>query len=102
MNQNARGRELFAAAALKEIPKLLTLQDRNRHSPTYGCFDRNYWHYKVIDFPSGMSQEFVWPLALACTLDLPNNSYFGSEAVREYVRAGILFAARSAHPRRFV
>lgn len=98
MKGDARGRELFAAAALQEIPKLLTLQDRNPHSPTYGCFDRNYWHYKVIDFPSGMSQEFVWPLALACTLDLPANSYFGNETLREYVRAGILFAARSAHP----
>jgi hypothetical protein len=97
MNRNTRGRELLAAAALKEIPKLLTLQDRNRHSPTYGCFDRNYWHYKVIDFPSGMAQEFVWPLALACTLDLPSNPYVGNEAVREYVRAGILFAARSGH-----
>jgi hypothetical protein len=90
-------REIFARAALKEIPKLLTLQDRNRHSPTYGCFDRNYWHYKVADFPCGMSQEFVWPLALAVDVDLAGNRFRDNEVVREYVRAGILFAARSAH-----
>jgi hypothetical protein len=33
-------RELFAREALALIPKILTLQDRNAHSPTYGCFDR--------------------------------------------------------------
>ncbi len=58
-------RDLFAKEALAQIPKILTLQDRNPHSPTYGCFDRTFWQYKVIDFPAGMSQEFVYPLALA-------------------------------------
>jgi hypothetical protein len=33
-------RDALASAALAEIPKILTLLDRNRHSPTYGCFDR--------------------------------------------------------------
>ena len=57
----AGDRDRFAHEALALIPKILTLQDRNAHSPTYGCFDRNYWHYKIIDFPSGMAAEFVWP-----------------------------------------
>src|SRR4051794_30005486 len=91
-------RERFAREALAQIPKLLTLQDRNPHSPSYGCFDRNFWHYKIIDFPSGMAQEFVWPLALAWALDLPDNPYYQSPAIREWVQAGILYAARSAHP----
>src|SRR4051812_1251024 len=91
------GGELFADFPLREIPKLLTLQDRNRHSPTYGCFDRNYWHYKVADFPCGMSQEFVWPLALAIESDIPDNPFHNSDTLREYVRSGILFAGRSAH-----
>lgn len=91
-------RELLARVALNEIPKLLTLQDRNPHSPTYGCFDRNFWHYKIIDFPSGMSQEFVWPLALAWSLDLPGNPYYQDPSIREWVQAGILYAAHSAHP----
>src|SRR5262245_38682993 len=91
-------RELFAREALAQIPKILTLQDRNAHSPTYGCFDRNFWHYKIIDFPSGMAAEFVWPLALAGTLDIPGNPYFQQPAIREWVEAGILYAAKSAHP----
>jgi hypothetical protein len=91
-------KELFAQNALAQVPKILTLQDRNPHSATYGCFDRNFWHYKIIDFPSGMSQEFVWPLALAYTLPIEGNRYFQQPAIREWVEAGILYAARSAHP----
>ncbi|HSB11010.1 MAG TPA: hypothetical protein VLM38_16095 [Blastocatellia bacterium] len=90
-------RELLAEAALAQIPKILTLLDRNPHSPTYGCFDRNYWHYRIIDFPSGMAQEFVLPLALAYELNIPGNPYHRQPAVKEWVEAGILFAARSAH-----
>src|SRR5919198_3476886 len=94
---NSSGGELFAEFALREIPKLLTLQDRNPHSPTYGCFDRNFWHYKIIDFPSGMSQEFVWPLALAYSLPIPRNQFHQQPAIKECISAGIRFAARSAH-----
>ena len=90
-------RELFADAALRQIPKILTLLDRNPHSPTYGCFDRNYWHYRMIDFPSGMAQEFVLPLALAYELNIPNNPYHHQPAIKNWVEAGILFAARSSH-----
>jgi hypothetical protein len=90
-------RELFARQALALIPKLLTLQDRNPHSPTYGCFDRNYWHYKIIDFPSGMAAEFVWPLALAYSLELEGNSFFHDPALKQWILAGIHYAARSAH-----
>jgi hypothetical protein len=90
-------KELFAREALALIPKLLTLLDRNPHSPTYGCFDRNYWHYKILDFPSGMAQEFVWPLALAYDTPLSNNPFYKQPAVREWISAGIRFASASAH-----
>ena len=90
-------RQLFADAALRQIPKILTLLDRNPHSPAYGCFDRNYWHYRMIDFPSGMAQEFVLPLALAYELNIPDNPYHRQPAIKNWVEAGILFAARSAH-----
>jgi hypothetical protein len=91
-------RDALARAALAEIPKLLTLLDRTPVSPTYGCFDRLYWHYRMIDFPCGMSQEFVLPLALAWSLDLPGNPYRGQGSIRAWAEAGIRFAARSAHP----
>lgn len=33
--------------------------DRDPNSPTFGCFDRNYWHYKTIDFSSAILQQSV-------------------------------------------
>ncbi|HEY2344055.1 MAG TPA: hypothetical protein VGH90_13520 [Chthoniobacteraceae bacterium] len=87
----------FAREALAQIPKILTLQDRNAHSPTYGCFDRNFWHYKIIDFPSGMAAEFVWPLALAFSLEIEGNSFHRQPALREWGAAAIRYAAKSAH-----
>jgi hypothetical protein len=76
---------------------LLTLQDRNPHSPTYGCFDRAFWHDKVVDFSNGCAVEAVWPLALAATLEVPGNRFLRHSAVLEWGRAGIAYAARSAH-----
>lgn len=90
-------RDLFAREALAQIPKILTLLDRNPHSPTYGCFDRTFWQYKVIDFPAGMSQEFVYPLALAYSCDLPDNIYYQQPMIKEWVKAGIEYAALSSH-----
>ncbi|HEY9699240.1 MAG TPA: hypothetical protein V6D10_18420 [Trichocoleus sp.] len=90
-------KDLFAREALAQIPKILTLLDRNPHSPTYGCFDRNFWQYKIIDFPSGMSQEFVLPLTLAYEANLPDNPYYQQPAIKSWVEAGILYAAKSAH-----
>ncbi|WP_039713363.1 hypothetical protein [Scytonema millei] len=90
-------KNLFAREAIAQIPKILTLMDRNVHSPTYGCCDRNFWHYKIIDFPSGMAQEFVLPLALAYDTDLPDNPFYRQKIVPQWVEAGILYAARSAH-----
>lgn len=90
-------RDLFAREAIGQIPKILTLLDRNPHSPTYGCFDRNFWHYKIIDFPSGMAQEFVWPLTLVYHTNLPDNPYYQKPVIKDWVEAGIFYAAHSGH-----
>lgn len=90
-------KDLFARAALAQIPKILTLLDRNPHSPTYGCFDRNFWHYKIIDFPSGMSQEFVWCLALAYDTNIAGNPFYQQTVLKDWVEAGIYYTATSAH-----
>ncbi|MEJ2039971.1 MAG: hypothetical protein P8X55_13725, partial [Desulfosarcinaceae bacterium] len=94
---DVEAKNAFLGKALEDLPKLLTLLDRNPHSPSYGCFDRNYWHYKIIDFPSGMAQEFVFPLALAFDTRAKGNPYFGKRVLRDWVHAGMAFAAKSAH-----
>ncbi len=41
----------------RQLPRVLTQMDRDPGSPTFGCFDRNYWHYKIRDFPSAILQQ---------------------------------------------
>lgn len=90
-------RDWYAWEALRAIPRLVLMADKNPFSRTYGCFDRSFWHYRTMDFPCGMNQELVLPLALAHKLDMPRNPYKGSERLRELVVAGIDYAAKSSH-----
>ena len=43
-----------------QVKRILTQLDRDNDSPTYGCFDRNHWHYKIRDFPSSILQQGVF------------------------------------------
>lgn len=93
-----KGRELYAKVGLAQIPHILAMVDRHRLSPTYGCFDRSYWHYRTAPFPSGMYQEFVLPLALVFKFPFPGGEEFHLQPrLKELVKAGIRFAARSSH-----
>jgi len=89
--------QYYLSRVQAELPRVLTLVDRDPSSPTYGCFDRNYWHYRTQDFPSGMYQELALPLAQAVALEWPGNRFYGEPRLRELALAGIDFAARSAH-----
>jgi hypothetical protein len=89
-------KDLYAQVGLTQIPHILGMLDRNPLSPTYGCFDRSYWHYKTSGFPSGMYQEFVLPLALVYRYDFPGGElYRGRSRIQELVVAGINYARRS-------
>lgn len=89
--------ELYLHAALREIPRLLGSIDRNPLRATYGCFDRQYWHYRTAAFPSEMYQEGVLPLALIYSLPHRANRWHGDEQVRALAIAGLQFSARSMH-----
>ena len=91
-------RDWYAYEALRALPRIILMIDKNRFSKTYGCFDREYWHYRTVDFPCGMNQEFCLPLALAYKYDLPHNPYYRNERLKELAVASIRFAAQSAHP----
>jgi len=89
-------KEVYVEDAVPQIKRLLTLLDRNPTSKTYGCFDRNYWHYKIKDFPSGMSQEFVLALALVTQEDFPGNIFFQNEQTKKFVSAALRFMSASS------
>lgn len=52
----------FQRYAQAQVARVLTQMDRDPDSPTFGCFDRNYWHYKIRDFPSAILQQGLFTL----------------------------------------
>ena len=90
-------RNFYLGAALADVPRLLGAVDRNPYRPTYGCMDRQFWHYRTSSFPSQMFQEGVLPLALVYSVKLPGNRWQGDLRVRELAVAAMRFAARSSH-----
>ena len=41
------------------VRRVLTHLDRDPDSPTFGCFDRAFWHYKARDYSSAILQQSV-------------------------------------------
>ena len=82
-------RDLYAQKGLAQIPRLLSLEDRNPLSPTYGCSNREYWLCRSTDFPSAIAQFGIHALALAWRYDMPGNIYYQQEKIRQWTVAGI-------------
>lgn len=73
------------------VPRVAGLCDRAESSITFGCFDRNYWHYRLIDLPNARFQEAAWLLALAWDTERPGNRFYRARAVESWVRAAWRF-----------
>lgn len=82
---------IYLDTILMEAPRLLGLLDKNPSSPTFGCFDRQYWHYSVTDFPCARYQEAVLTLALLYTLDVPGNVYFRNPYILLWIDGALKF-----------
>ena len=39
------------------LPRILSQCCRDANNPAYGCFDRNFWHYRMRDFSSIILQQ---------------------------------------------
>lgn len=85
------GREVYSVVIIKQIPRLLGLIDRNPYSPTYGCCDRNFWHYNIIDFPCARMQELCLTLALIYKGEYPNNRYYKKDRIKDLSVAAMEF-----------
>ncbi|MEK6234268.1 MAG: hypothetical protein N2C14_06125, partial [Planctomycetales bacterium] len=90
-------RRQYWETAKSYLPRLLGAIDRNPFRPTHGCLDREFWHYRTSDFPCGMHQEAVLPLALAWAKPFPNNPWQGQERLRDLGIAALRFSARGSH-----
>jgi hypothetical protein len=82
-------RNVYAEKAVSQIPRILSLQDRNSFSPTYGCMHRDYWFYKTSDFPDAVRQFGVHALSLVYSKDFPNNPYRNHPKILEWALAAM-------------
>ncbi len=88
------GHEKFLEIALSRIPAILSLQDRNQFSPSYGSFDREHWQYKKTDTPYASVQCASFSLTLLYKNKLPNNPYFQNKKILEWITAGLRFLGK--------
>ena len=84
-------KQVYLQSVLEQMPRLLGLLDRNPLSQTYGCFDRQYWHYHVADFPSARHQEAALTLALLYQLQHKKNPYFQNRLLLKWIEAALHF-----------
>jgi len=71
--------------------RVLGLGDRDPASPTFGCFDRYYWHYKALDFPNARAQEIGHYLAVLYANCFEGNRYAGEPMILKWAEAAVRF-----------
>ncbi len=76
---------------------LLSEQNRDPYTPTYGCFDRRYWGWKLVDYPEATFQRNVYPLAWLLQRTQNEENGRAGEILTEAVKAGLKFAAQIQH-----
>ncbi len=87
----------YARFAFDQIPRCLSLIDRNPLSPTYGCANREYWLARSTDFPSAIAQYAILPLALVYQEPFFDNPYYRHPKVANWLMAAMSYVARIQH-----
>ncbi len=82
-------RDIYAHKAISQIPRLLSLEDRNPFSPTYGCCNREFWLCRSVDFPNSIMQFGMHALALAWRHPMPGNIYHQHPKALEWTVAAM-------------
>jgi len=90
-------KEIYLKKTLSQIPRVLSLQDRDVSSQNYGCFDRSFWAWKFKDFPDASLQRAVYPLSLIYSLNSEDNSYFKNENLANWIKTGMMFWTKIQH-----
>jgi hypothetical protein len=88
---------VFVDAILAEAPRVLSLMDREAHSPTAGCGDRTYWAWKFTDFPASRLQESLCVLAFLYATPLPGSPYYRRGKLLEWITRGLRFWSEVQH-----
>lgn len=84
--------------ALQPAPRIISHQDRNEMSPTYGYFGRRYWAWKTSPMPDASNQYALYYLALLWSLREDRNPYFQTRRTLEWIHAGLSRWIQLQHP----
>lgn len=87
----------FLKESISILPRVLGLIDRNSKSHTFGCSDRNYWHYLLHDLPNARLQDTAWLLTLIYILELPENRYARNSKILEWAVAAVSYWSQIQH-----
>lgn len=81
--------DVYKKIILDRLPQILSHFNRNKYSFSFGCFDRNFWHYKIVDIPSARFQEGVLILALIY-ID-SEIQFFQKKKIKEWIEGALQF-----------
>lgn len=70
MNEIRQTNERLGATIAQLMPRILTQASRDPNSATFGACDRDWWHYRIRDFPSAILQQAAWTIWLAAELPM--------------------------------
>jgi len=69
--------------------RIVSLEDWNACSPTFGCFDRDYWAWKSKDMQDACMQNGVYILAMLWNSNFEGNIYYKNEKVFKHIIVGV-------------
>ena len=75
-------RNVYRIAGAEVAERILGLGDRREGSDTAGCYDRMFWKYRLIDYPSLWFQSVSGYLALLWSM--PEIDFFKAEKIRTW------------------
>jgi hypothetical protein len=79
--------------AILACRRLLSQLNRDPATPTYGCFDRRYWAWKLVDFPEATFQRNIH--SLCWFMDQPEAE--SSNNLVEFIKAGLFYTLEIQH-----
>lgn len=89
---------LYSQTVNSILCRFFSQGDWNPYSQTYGCFDRNYWHYRMVSgFPSAIFQQAALSLALLFTINDPSNNYYQKTSIIKQAESAIKFWTKIQH-----
>lgn len=88
MADSKNASQIYLNAIRQQLPRVLSLMDRERYSPTRGCMDRTFWSWKFVDYPDARFQEGLCFLAFMYATDFEGNELHRNPRLLQWIAGG--------------